>query len=66
MIERFSNANARMTLNEAEYLSLIDALQVCLQKGVQCMVVKGGLLLIIRQVQGMREVQKDSLRPLPQ
>ena len=45
-----SNVNAhmvRMTINETEYLSLIDALRVCLQKGVQNMVVNGDLLLIM-------------------
>ena len=50
MIETFSNVNARMvrmTLNEAEYLNLIDSLRVCLQKGVQNMVVNGDLLLIM-------------------
>ena len=52
--------------NEAEYLSLIHALQACLQKGIRSLMVKGDSLLIIRQVQGVWKVQKDSLRPLLQ
>ena len=52
--------------NEVEYLSLIHVLQVCLEKGIRSLMVKGDSLLIIRQVQGVWKVQKDSLRPLLQ
>ena len=52
--------------NEAEYLILINALQVSLEKGIRSLMVKGDSLLIIRQVQGVWKVQKDSLRPLLQ
>ena len=52
--------------NEAEYLSLIHALQVCLEKGIRSFMVTGDSLLIIRQVQGAWKVQKDSLCPLLQ
>ena len=46
--------------NEAEYLtSLIHALQVCLEKWITSLMVKGDSLLIIRQAQGVWKAQKD-------
>ena len=50
--------------NEAEYLSLIHALQIYLEKSIMKLVVKGDSLLVIRQLQGVWKVQKDSLCPL--
>ena len=50
--------------NEAEYLSLIHALQIYLEKSIMKLVVKGDSSLVIRQVQGVWKVQKDSLCPL--
>ena len=52
--------------NEAEYLSLSHALQVCLGKGIRSFMVTEDSLLIIRQAQGVWKGQKDSLRPLLQ
>ena len=48
--------------NKVEYLTLLLGLKQCLEFGITRLIVKGDALLVIKQLLGLWQVKKDSLR----
>ncbi|MCO5602598.1 hypothetical protein L7F22_056732 [Adiantum nelumboides] len=48
--------------NEAEYDVLINGLKMCLAQGIQCLMVKGDALLIVKQILGRWAYKNERLR----
>ena len=54
-----SNAN---TNNEAEYATLCYSHRMCKARDIKRLTIKGGSLLVIKQIQGVWKCQSDGLR----
>ena len=54
-----SNAN---TNNEAEYATLCYSHRMCKARDIKRLTIKGGSLLVIKQIQGVWKSQSDGLR----
>lgn len=50
------------TNNEAEYLALYLGLKQCKEFGISRLIVRGDALLVIKQLLGLWQVKKDSLK----